>query len=168
MKLNLVKETDPILFKECNDFDFENPETDPVELAKNLNETMIHHKGLGLSANQVGLPYKVFVVRVEDETPCAFFNPRIVDISENKISMQEGCLSFPLLFLKVKRPDSVKVRYEDENGNTMTNTFRGMTARVVLHEYDHLKGQVFTNVAHRFESERALRKRMILRRKLKK
>ena len=168
MKLNLVKETDPILFKECNDFDFENPETDPVELAKNLNETMIHHKGLGLSANQVGLPYKVFVVRVEDETPCAFFNPRIVDISENKISMQEGCLSFPLLFLKVKRPDSVKVRYEDENGNTMTNTFRGMTARVVLHEYDHLKGQVFTNVAHKFESERALRKRMILRRKLKK
>lgn len=168
MKLNLVKETDPILFKECNDFDFENPETDPVELAKNLNETMIHHKGLGLSANQVGLPYKVFVVRVEDETPCAFFNPRIVNISENKVSMQEGCLSFPLLFLKVKRPDSVKVRYEDENGNTMTNTFTGMTARVVLHEYDHLKGQVFTNVAHRFESERALRKRMILRRKLKK
>ena len=101
MKLNLVKETDPILFKECNDFDFENPETDPVELAKNLNETMIHHKGLGLSANQVGLPYKVFVVRVEDETPCAFFNPRIVNISENKVSMQEGCLSFPLLFLKV-------------------------------------------------------------------
>lgn len=168
MKLNLVKETDPILFKECNDFDFENPETDPVELAKNLNETMIHYKGLGLSANQVGLPYKVFVVRVEDETPCAFFNPRVVDISENKVSMQEGCLSFPLLFLKVKRPDSVKVRYEDENGNTMTNTFKGMTARVVLHEYDHLKGQVFTNVAHRFESERALRKRMILRRKLKK
>ena len=168
MKLNLVKETDPILFKECNDFDFENPETDPVELAKNLNETMIHHKGLGLSANQVGLSYKVFVVRVEDETPCAFFNPRIVDISENKVSMQEGCLSFPLLFLKVKRPDAVKVRYEDENGNTMTNTFTGITARVVLYEYDHLKGQVFTNVAHRFESERGLRKRMILRRKLKK
>tara|TARA_E500000178_G_scaffold355986_1_gene430933 strand:- start:1286 stop:1792 length:507 start_codon:yes stop_codon:yes gene_type:complete len=168
MKLNLVKETNPILFKECEDFNFENPQTDPIELAKDLNETMIYNKGLGLSANQVGLSCKVFVVRVEDETPCAFFNPRIVDISENKVSMQEGCLSFPLLFLKVKRPDAVKIRYEDENGNTMTNTFTGMTARVVLHEYDHLKGQVFTNVAHKFESERGLRKRMILKRKLKK
>ena len=81
--------------------------------------------------------------------------------------MKEGCLSFPLLFLNVKRPDSVRLRYQTETGETVTNQFIGMTARIALHEMDHMNGVVFTSRASQFEAQRALRKRMILKRKVK-
>jgi peptide deformylase len=96
------------------------------------------------------------------------FNPRIVDHSDKLISMKEGCLSFPLLYLNVKRPDRIRIRYQYHDGETTTQQFIGMTARIVLHEYDHMEGKVFTQKASSFEKERALRKRMILKRKVSK
>lgn len=167
MKYTLVSELAPVLRTHCEDFDFSNPPCDPIELMNDLHETMVANDGLGLSANQVGLNHKVFVLRAEDNKPFAMFNPRIVATSEKLISLKEGCLSFPLLYLNIKRPEWVRVRYMDQHGETHTNRFMGITCRVILHEYDHMDGKVFTHVASKFEADRALRKRMILRRRIK-
>lgn len=165
--MKLIPETSSTLLEPCQDFDFENPPYDPKEFAESLYNMMAKHDGLGLSANQVGFPYRVMAIRT-DENPLVIFNPRIIYTSENFVSMKEGCLSFPLLYLSVKRPDLVRIRYQNWENFTDTNTFIGMSARVALHEYDHLEGKVFTQVASKFESQRALRKRMILQRKVKK
>lgn len=167
MKYIILKETSPILKMSCVEFDFSNPPCDPIELSNDLNETMIASDGLGLSANQVGLDYRVFVIRANDNKPTALFNPKIVATSEKLISLKEGCLSFPLLYLNIKRPEWVRVRYTDQYGETKTDRFMGITCRVILHEYDHMEGKVFTQVASKFEADRALRKRTILRRRVK-
>jgi peptide deformylase len=167
MNLEFVPETSPVLLQECVEFDFSNPPYDPKELAQSLHDKMVESDGLGLSANQVGIPYRVFVMRTGDE-PFAIFNPKIVDVSDRELVMKEGCLSFPLLYLNVKRPDGVRIRYQKEDGSTTTEKFIGMTARIALHEFDHMIGKVYTQKASSFETQRALRKRMILKRKVKK
>jgi len=167
MNVEFVPETSPILLHECDEFDFDNPPCDPKELAQALHDKMLKSDGLGLSANQVGLPYRVFVMRTGNE-PYAVFNPKVVDVSEKELSMKEGCLSFPLLYLSVKRPDSVRIRFQDETGEMRTEKFIGMTARIALHEFDHMLGKVYTQRATQYETQRALRKRMILKRKVKK
>ena len=164
IKYSLIKENAPILRSSCVEFDFTNPPCDPIELAKDLNETMIANDGLGLSANQVGLDYRVFVIRTDGNEPVAFFNPKIVAVSDKLIPLKEGCLSFPLLYLNIKRPEWVRIRYTTQYGETKTDRFMGITCRVVLHEYDHMEGKVFTHAASKFEANRALRKRTILRR----
>jgi peptide deformylase len=167
MNLELVSESATVLHEECLEFDFANPPYDPKELAQALHDKMVSQDGLGLSANQVGIPYRVFVMRTGEE-PFAIFNPKVVDVSDREISMKEGCLSFPLLYLSVKRPDFVRIRFQDENGETRTEKFIGMTARIALHEFDHMLGKVYTQKASAFETQRAIRKRMILKRKVKK
>jgi peptide deformylase len=167
IELNFVPESSPVLLQECNEFDFDNPPFDPKEFAQALHDKMIKSDGLGLSANQVGQPYRVFVMRTGNE-PYAVFNPKIVDTSDRELVMKEGCLSFPLLYLSVKRPDSVRIRFQDENGEMRTEQFIGMTARIAQHEFDHMLGKVYTQKASAFESQRAMRKRMILKRKVKK
>jgi peptide deformylase len=165
IEMKLIPETSPVLLKPCVEFDFNNPPFDPKEFADSLYETMVKNDGLGLSANQVGHSYRVFAMR--SDPAIVLFNPRIVDVSDKMVVMKEGCLSFPLLYLNVKRPDYVRVRYQDYTGETTTETFIGMTARVTLHEYDHLEGKVFTSTASSFETNRAMRKRMILQRRVR-
>lgn len=165
MILDLVPEDDPILHQQFEDFDFSTPPVDPIELANNLIETMVAHKGLGLSACQVGLPYRAFVLW--SEQPLAIFNPRIVDQKNEFITLDEGCLSFPHLFIKVKRPSMIKARFQDANGETHTQVFIGMTARGFLHEMDHLDGVLFTQRASKVHTARAFNQRKNLVRKLK-
>ncbi len=166
-ELHLIPETSGILTQMQGEFDFNNPVYDPKELAYKLNDCMIKNNGLGLSACQVGIPFKVFVMRVNDPEPLALFNPRIVNVSENEVSMKEGCLSYPLLYMNVKRPDAVRIRFQTADGETKTQQFIGMSARVSLHEMDHMEGITYTNRASSFELQRATRKRMILKRKVK-
>ena len=164
--MKFIPESSPMLLEPSVEFDFANPPFDPKEFAESLYNTMARHDGLGLSAVQVGQPYRVFAMR-NDNNPIVLFNPRIIFESSTILPMKEGCLSFPLLFLSVKRPDSVRVRYQTWENFTDTSTFIGMSARVALHEYDHLQGKVFTQVASSFEVERSKRKRMILQRRVK-
>lgn len=166
MIYNLVSCNDPILFKETEKFDFtkEFP-IHPIELSNNLIETMIHYKGLGLAANQCGLPYRAFVLRSAE--PLAVFNPRVIDRTTEEIQMEEGCLSYPNLLLPIKRPKTIKVRYNNFKGETITETFTGMTARCFLHELDHLNGIDYTRHANAFHLQRALRKQKIFSRKVK-
>jgi peptide deformylase len=166
-ELHLIPETNGILKQTQGNFDFSNPVFEPKNLAQRMNECMKKYNGLGLSACQVGIPFKVFVMRVDSAEPLALFNPRIVSVSEKDIIMKEGCLSFPLLYLNVRRPDAVRIRFQTADGETKTQQFIGMSARVALHEMDHMEGITYTNRASSFELQRATRKRMILKRKVK-
>ncbi len=165
MILNLIHHTDPILREKTPTFDFINPPTDPIQLAKDLYETMIQHKGLGLAAPQVGLPYRAFAMYAVPGIVC--FNPRVVDVSQEVIKLEEGCLSFPNLFLTLKRPRKIKVRYFEPNGNVQTKVLDGMTARCFLHELDHLDGILHIDKAHSIHLERAMRKKKNLDRMVK-
>lgn len=143
----------PILKEEMPAFDFKNPTMDPVELYNDLAETMRENEGMGLSANQIGVRTRAFVMRAEEII--GVFNPRVVDESSETVTLEEACLSYPNLFVKIKRPKSIKVRFTTPDGETATKTFTGMTARVFLHELDHLNGVVHTSRANRYHLEQA-------------
>jgi peptide deformylase len=158
MIYDLVKSDHPLLRQKLETFDFSNSPMDPIELAKNLTETMLKNNGLGLSANQCGLPYRVFVIASNPVIAC--FNPRVVDEStQTEVSLEEGCLSFPYLFLKVKRPRMIKVRYNLPNGEIATEKFDGMTARIFLHELDHMNGEVFTSKVNQYHLDKGMKAR---------
>jgi peptide deformylase len=165
MELKLIPENSPSLRERSVDYDF--TDGSAKEFAENLYKVMKRNDGLGISACQVGHNVRAFAMRDDKTEPFVLFNPIVVNKSENLISMKEGCLSFPLLFLNVKRPDALRIRYQDYNGETHTKQFIGMSARIALHELDHLDGVCYTEAASKFETERALRKRMILKRKVK-
>jgi len=156
MILEIVKNDNPILKQKVEMFNFGNPLIDPTELSVNLYETLMSSSYIGLAAPQVGLPYRAFALRTQPGIVC--FNPRIVDVSEETVTMEEVCLSFPALTLPVKRPKKIKVRYAEPNSIVKTATFDGMTARYFLHELDHLDGVLYTEKANKFHLDRALRK----------
>ena len=157
MILDLVKQDDPILKQKCEPFDFDNPQVDPEKLARDLKESIIHHKGIGLSACQVGLPYRVFVVGDPNDPDNikVFFNPRIVDTSDENVLIEEGCLSFPGLFMKVKRPVNCRIRFADPRGVIDTQVYDDIPARAILHEYDHMDGILFHHRANPYHREQA-------------
>lgn len=153
MIVPILGRDNPILKEEMPAFDFQNPIMDPVELYINLAETMRENQGMGLSANQIGVRTRAFVMRAEEII--GVFNPRVVELSTETVVLEEGCLSYPNFFVKVKRPKSVKVRFTTPDGETSTKTFTGMTARVFLHELDHLNGIAHTSRANRYHLEQA-------------
>ena len=156
MILPLVDKKDPGLRQKLPKFDFLNPPTDPIQLAKDLTETMIANNGIGLAANQVGLPYNCFVIKANPIIAC--FNPIIVDQTSEKILLEEGCLTFPGFFVRVKRPSVIKVRYTEPNGNIVTKKFIGMTARIFQHEIEHLNGEMFFKDCTKSTLELAIKK----------
>lgn len=135
----LVEESHPTLRKVLPEFDFHNPPVDPNTFASSLVETCKLNQGLGLSANQCGFEYRVFVMGSNDNY-VAFFNPKIISFSEEKTKTEEGCLSFKGLFLNVERPKEVQVEYQDFNGIKREAKFAGLTARCFQHELDHMNG----------------------------
>ncbi len=116
------------------------------ELSRTLIENMKHHEGVGLSANQIGIPERAFAMirDMEYNEIMVCFNPKIIKSSTKKSVMEEGCLSYPELFLDVIRPSEIVVKYEDENKKIHKLILEGFSARVFLHEYDHMEGIVFT------------------------
>jgi peptide deformylase len=152
----LVKDTDPILSQEMPRFDFDNPVVDPIQLAYDLVESMRHHGGIGLSANQLGLPYRVFAMEAVPALVC--FNPKLIDESSEEIMLEEGCLSFPGLGIKIKRARHIKVRYAEPSGEIMTRKFTGMAARCFLHELDHMNGTKYIDRASFVQKELALKR----------
>jgi peptide deformylase len=154
--LALVPATDSILTTEIDNFNFVNPPVDPEELAQQLVSYMRDNNGIGLAANQVGLPYRVFVM--EGEPAFACFNPKIVVFGDELVTLEEACLTFPKLYVKVKRAKSIKVRFTGPDGEVYTKTFTGMTARIFQHELDHLNGLHFYQRANSIHREQAFKK----------
>lgn len=162
----LVHETDPILSQVMPEWDFKNPPTDAIKLASELVETCRLHRGYGLSANQCGLPYRVFVMGYEDEY-VAFFNPSIVLASKKEVHMAEGCLSFPFLGLHITRPEEIAVTYQDFKGEWKQATLTGISARCFQHELDHMNGIVYTKKVKPMALQNGMKKRNKLMKKFK-
>ena len=119
---------------------------DRHHLSRVLIDNMIHHNGIGISANQIGIWERAFaMVRdLENNEVMVCFNPRIIKSYTEEVEMEEGCLSYPELFLKIKRPDKIVVKYEDEDKKTHKIKLQGLASRVFQHEYDHMEGIDFT------------------------
>ena len=111
-----------------------------------LRENMIHHEGVGLSANQIGINERVFIMMIDMETEetITCFNPRIVKTYDKKVWCEEGCLSFPDESFNISRPEKIVVKYEDEKKIDHKVKLDGFAARVFLHEFDHMEGINFT------------------------
>ena len=143
MILQLTPNTHPILHervKPCS------KNLDRREMSRILKENMIHYEGVGLSANQIGIGERVFIMmlNMETEETITCFNPRIIKRYEDDVWCEEGCLSFPDEIINIQRPDRIIVKYEDEDKKDHKIKLSGMAARVFLHEFDHLEGIVFT------------------------
>ncbi|MBT3545408.1 MAG: peptide deformylase [Saprospiraceae bacterium] len=136
------------------------------DLLDNMWETMYHADGVGLAAPQIGRAIRIFLVDTvqtmkegeEDKgIKIAFINARIVDESGEPWSYEEGCLSIPNIRGEVSRPESVTITWVDENWKEQKETFKGINARVIQHEYDHIEGHLFT------EKLKPLKKKLISR-----
>jgi peptide deformylase len=162
--MELIKGTDPRLSQICSEFNFSEGYTTPEgehytakELYEFLRDKMIEHRGVGLSACQLGIMTRAFVIGnfSDPASIIGVFNPIILDYDEETVVYEEGCISFPGLFVKVKRPRGIRVRYRGWDGNAGTTRYEGYTARVFQHEYDHLNGITFQQRANRFHLDQA-------------
>lgn len=159
----LVKDSDPILHQPAEYFDFDNPPMDPTELFQDLKRIMQQNHGVGLSAPQVGIPYQVFVMGnpYEGDSIFSVFNPKIVH-AEQDVIMEEGCLTYPGLFIKIKRPHEIRARFSGHDGIVDTMPMTGYTARAFLHEYDHLQGITMKDRASKLQLDRAKKQKIKL------
>jgi peptide deformylase len=159
MILPVVAYGDPVLRKQGKEIDKDFPNLN--ELIENMKETMLHASGVGLAAPQVGHAIRLFIV---DASPFAdmedmdeeeknylkdfkhiFINAKIIREEGEEWIFNEGCLSVPNINEDVLRKESVTLEYQDENFEKHTRNFGGLPARIILHEYDHTEGIIFTD-----------------------
>lgn len=155
--LPIIKDDISILTKKSEEFDFTNPPYDPSQLAHDLVDTMHDKNGLGLAAIQCNIPYQVFVMRGVEQA-FALFNPRILSYGKEDVVLEEACLSFPGLVMKIKRPNAVKVRFWGPNGEVQIQEFAGLTARIIQHECLHLRGNLYWEGISKLKMSNAIKK----------
>jgi peptide deformylase len=151
----------PILKQPSEIWNFDASE-ESILLEKNMIKFMIDNRGLGLAANQIGIRKRVFIMGSESQDnfpkPMALFNPNIIQASENLVEDREGCLSFPGLWLKIKRPEWVVGGYYTSAGVYREQKFEGYAAKCFQHELDHLDGICFIDRVSQLKLQLALRK----------
>lgn len=141
--LELLEEGNAALAQPCEPWDFDT-DGDPTDLVKELFSTLVECGGVGLAAPQCGVMKNIFVMgNFQKMTAC--INPSVVETSTDSVVEVEGCLSFPSLWLKVKRPSTITVQYQNIEGEIVQEELEGLAARVFLHEFDHLFGITFDN-----------------------
>lgn len=162
--MKLILSPDSWLEKQVDLFDFNKLDAD--EVSKNMTSIMLEHGGIGISANQVGINGQILVIKpylLEDKTPLVMINPVIESVTINTETMPEGCLSHPDLYLKVKRPRGVVVKYLDILAKECIIELYDLDARCFLHEYDHLLGVEFTDRVSRLKLDMAKKKQKKMR-----
>ncbi len=146
----IVAYGNPVLRKVATEINPDYPELQ--DFIKSMYETLASSNGVGLAAPQVGLSIRLFVIDANsfaEDYPEAkgfiktFINPEILEETGEEWAFNEGCLSFPGIFEDVSRKSTVKIKYMDENFTEHIETYSGICARVVQHEYDHLQGKCF-------------------------
>ena len=143
--MKLVKSDDPILKTPADNWVF-GLDLNSEQVANDLINTMKENNGMGLAANQVGLSKRVFAIKLTTfPEPVVMFNPRIISASDETATAEEGCLSFPNLWLDVKRPKSIVSEYFDKSGKECKIELNNIDARCFQHELDHLDGICFTD-----------------------
>ncbi|MBT8379735.1 MAG: peptide deformylase [Ignavibacteria bacterium] len=127
-------------------------DNETIELITNMFDTMRNANGIGLAANQVGVNKAIFIVDItqvedyENTKPIVLINPKIVKYSDEQSLFEEGCLSIPDIRAEVKRPESITISYHDTDFNEHTIDVDKLMSRVMQHEYDHLRGILFTDL----------------------
>lgn len=170
MVLPIVVYGDPVLRKVC--VDIEKTHENLVQIIKDMYETMYQANGVGLAAPQVNKAIRLFIVDAspfaevdEDEEPefsaeemkqmkgfkKTFINARIVEETGEEWKFNEGCLSIPKIREDVLRKPKLTIEYVDENFKKHTETYEGLIARVIQHEYDHIEGVLFTDKINPFK-----------------
>lgn len=159
MELKLVNETDDVLSKVAEPYDFANWIIEPnlEELIKAMSKVMFNKGGIGLAAPQVGVSKRIFIMGNEEKL-IACVNPELVS-GTGEIKDLEGCLSFPGLWLHVKRYEKVNVRYQNLKGEVKEEEFDGLMARVFQHELDHLNGICFVKQVGKLSLQMAEKRR---------
>ena len=164
MILPIVAFGSPVLRKKCNEISKDYPELD--DLLENMWKTMYESSGVGLAAPQINRSIRLFLIDTtffmeEGEEDKAikktFINAIILEEEGDEWTFNEGCLSIPEIREDIQRKPIITIKYQDENFDWHTDTFDGVTARIIQHEYDHIEGILFTDKIS------SLRKRMIKR-----
>jgi len=154
--MKLIDSDDPILKQKSVNWDFDQ-HVNAAVIEREMLELMKSSRGIGLAANQIGLDRRVFVMKLTDGRELGFFNPHILN-AEGEQSGEEGCLSFPNLFLTVKRYKKITAMYLDNTGKRCIIELEDIDARCFQHELDHLDGVCFTDGISKLKLERALAK----------
>lgn len=123
------------------------------KLEKDMIKTMLHANGVGLAAPQIGKNIRFLVAKINDKTTISMANPEVVKESSEEEWGEEGCLSLPGLWGKVKRSKSITVRFQSINGRVQTLKLTDFAARVIQHEIDHINGVLFADRAIDLETE---------------
>ena len=160
----LVDEKDPFLREKPEFYNFDSPYEDPDKLEDRLLKNIQRYNGIGLSANQLGIPVKAFAM-ITDGEPIVVFNPEIVEWSEEETYEKEGCLSFPHLFMSIKRSETIGTKFQLKDGTEHFGSFGGLLARIFQHEMDHMEGDLYIDMVSDFKLRSAMKKRKILKRK---
>jgi peptide deformylase len=123
---------------------------------------MIHSKGMGLAANQIGITKRFFAIGHESfdvfKKPAIIYNPVLVNADEEQELRQEGCLSFPGVWVQVSRPKTIMVRYQNNKGEFLLSRLEGLEARCFQHELDHLDGITFNKRVSKLKWDMAQQK----------
>ena len=167
MIYKLLPPSDERVLSSIAEFDIERfKEEEKIELKEfvdNMFETMKQYGGIGLSANQVGKPYRMFVMgdhlNIQKGKKWVCINPKITNVTKDLIRYKEGCLTFPFLFLDIERPQDISVEYLDENLEKKEEHMTGIVARCFQHEFDHMQGIVFTEHVSKLKLDMAIKKR---------
>lgn len=154
--MKLLQETDPTLRNTCTNWDF-TIDGDPQDLIKAMTKTMIENNGIGLAGPQVGVSKRIFLMGNQDRLYVCI-NPEVIS-GTGEIKDIEGCLSFPNLWLRVKRHETIQVKYLNALGQEIVTEFTGLIARVFQHELDHLNGVCFDTRVGKLSLEMAKNKR---------
>lgn len=145
--LKIVQEGDPVLRKNAELI--KNPRSPEIKgLIADMIATMKKASGIGLAAPQVGAPFRIFTVNLEDKI-YVFINPEVKSLSQDESSFEEGCLSVQKIWGSVVRPKKLTVKALDENGKPIKIRAKGLLARVIQHEMDHLDGKLFIDKAEK-------------------
>ena len=163
----LIPPTDPRVLSTIAPFDkdvfLKQEGISTQRFVRNMFATMHKYGGLGLSANQVGKPYRMFIMggqlQIEAGRIYACFNPKIIKVSKEKVRFKEGCLTFPFLFLDIERPRRIEVEFLDENLDRKQYQMDGIIARCFQHELDHMSGILFTSLVSKLKLDIAMKKR---------
>ena len=167
MIYTLLPPNDPRVLSSIAEFDIERfkdeEKIEVKEFVDNMFETMKKYGGIGLSANQVGKPHRMFIMgdhpNIKEGKKWVCINPKITNVTKDLIRYKEGCLTFPFLFLDIERPQDISVEYLDENLEKKEEHMTGIVARCFQHEFDHMQGIVFTEHVSKLKLDMALKKR---------
>ena len=163
--MNLLYYPNEFLAKEVKDVDIKDPKIDLKEIKEKMTDIMLSNGGIGLSANQIGLDAKIFIMGDTKENISLIINPKVLQHTQDTVLELEGCLSFPNVYMKIRRPKEILAEYYDESLEQKRTHVKGYGTKVFLHEWDHLHGITFKDRVSNMKWNMALKKAKKLEKK---